>query len=182
MWLCDRCADRRIAKLTGWLELPDPPGPVTFRDPDGHSHDLRYRTWRAPTGIEVELEATGVTEGEGFHFAVLGAHDADVDTLIDHVTATAEREIGRRYLVRDAPRAGWTVGEGDEVAGRLVEADDHQPGDPYEVIVDGRTLTWEQLGHALAPYNGWRFRLILEDRCDDFRPDATIVPLSDPDG
>jgi hypothetical protein len=43
-------------------------------------------------------------------------------------------------------------------------------GTPYDVIVDGCKLTWEELGQALGSYEGWRFRLELADRLDDLRP------------
>jgi hypothetical protein len=44
-------------------------------------------------------------------------------------------------------------------------------------VVDGRELSWNELGHAVSSFEGWRFRLVVEDRCDDLRPDAEIVTL-----
>jgi len=59
-------------------------------------------------------------------------------------------------------------------AGRLVWNDD---GGPHNVVVDGRSMSWEELGMALEPYEGWSFRLVIEDRVHDARPDAEIVEL-----
>ena len=39
-------------------------------------------------------------------------------------------------------------------------------------VVDGRTMSWEALGLALEPYEGWGFRLVIEDRVRDVRSDA----------
>jgi hypothetical protein len=175
--LCDRCADRRVARMTGYPELPEPPPAISFTAPDGRRHELKFRWWRAPTGVEVEVEEIGVPVGEGYHFAVLGAHDAEVDELVAQVTQRAETEIGRQYLEPHPDRSGWLLYH-DEVAGRLVCSDEHGIGGPYDVIVDGRTLTWAEFGHALEPYEGWRFRLVLEDRCEDVRPDAEVIPLA----
>ena len=172
--LCDRCSDRRVAAITGYPELPDAPQPIQVADGDGRIHLLEYRVWRAPTGIEVELEEGGFAEG--YHFAVLGAHDADVGELVALVTRRAEQEIARRYLEPNPHRAGWII-TGDEAAGRLVCGEERGLGDPYDVVVDGHTLTWEELGRALEPYEGWRFRLVLEDRCEDVRPDAEVIEL-----
>ena len=47
-----------------------------------------------------------------------------------------------------------------------------------DVVVDGSRLTWDELGHALEPYEGWRFCLVLEDPCDDLRPDADVIAVS----
>lgn len=49
---------------------------------------------------------------------------------------------------------------GDELAGRLLWNEDEGP---YDVVVDGRRLSWEEFGRALEPFEGWRFRLIFED-------------------
>lgn len=67
--ICDRCADKRIAARTGFPELPDPPPPIERTTPDGRRITLRFRLWRAPTGIEMELEDDSLESREGFHLA-----------------------------------------------------------------------------------------------------------------
>jgi hypothetical protein len=176
--LCDRCADRRIARLMGMPELSDPPPPETLQGPDGRRHELQYRFWRAPTGVVVELEEAGVGPEEGYRFSVLGAHDADIAELVDHVRTQALEGIGRLYLEPDPHRSGWLVKD-DAVEGRLVWNDD-EPSGPYSVVVDGRTLSWDELGCALRPFEGWRIRIVIEDRHDDVRPDADVLALPVP--
>lgn len=56
-------------------------------------------------------------------------------------------------------------------------SDGRETGDPYDVVVDGRTLSWEEFGRALGAYEGWRFRMVIEDRCEDVRPDAEVISL-----
>jgi hypothetical protein len=163
-----------VAAITGYPELPDAPQPIEVADGDGRLHLLEYRVWRASTGIEVELGEARFAEG--YHFAVLGAHDADVGELVALVTRRAEQEIARRYLEPNPHRAGWII-TGDEAAGRLVCGEERELGGPFDVVVDGHTLTWEELGRALEPYEGWRFRLVLEDPCEDVRPDAEVIEL-----
>ena len=63
--------------------------------------------------------------------------------------------IGGQYLERSPHRDGWVMRD-KEVEGRLVWRDD-RPG--YDVVVDGRRLTWEEFGDALEPFEGWTFRL-----------------------
>ena len=131
-------------------------------------------------GIEVQLDETGVPVGEGYQFAVLGDNDADVDMLVAEVRTRAQAEIARQYLQRATHRHGWMVGDDDEVAGRPVWNDEGDNGKPYNVVVDGRTLSWDELGMALEPYEGWGFRLVIEDRVHDLRSDAEIIELRGP--
>lgn len=49
-------------------------------------------------------------------------------------------------------------------------------------MIDGRTMSWEELGMALEPYEGWGFRLVIEDRVQDARSDAEIIELPRPRG
>ena len=135
---------------------------------------MQVRPWRAPTGIVVELEETGVPVGEGFRFSILGPHDAEVGELLRQLRAHAEAEVDRHYLDPNPHRRGWVLA-GDEVAGRLVWGEGRDVGEPYDVVIDGRTLSWEELGRALEPFEGWRFRLVIEDRSLDVRPDAEVV-------
>lgn len=163
--LCDRCYDHRIAAATGLPRLPDAPAPTEIQGPDGRRHVLRYRVWRAPTGISVELREDNTSSDVGFEYAVLGDHDAEVATLVAAVRAEAQRGIGRSYLQPGLGGVGWCLA-GREVAGRM----DFDPdGGPHRVVIDGRPLSWEELGEALGSFEGWRFRLIVEDPSVDLR-------------
>jgi hypothetical protein len=168
---CSRSAAAHGPVVANLRVVQHPPPPLEVVSGDGRRHVLNFRTWRAPTGVEVELEETEVPVGEGYHFAVLGAHDADLEELVSSVRSQAEAEISRQYLEPNPHRPGWIIDD-DEVAGRFIFSEENGTGGPYDVVVDGRTLTWEEFGAALEPYEGWRFRLVMEDRCVDLRPDA----------
>jgi hypothetical protein len=177
--LCDGCFNKRVAELTGYPDLPEAPPPLTLTDAEGRQHRLRFRVWRAPPGIEVELEELGVPVWEGYRRAVLGAHDADVGELISAVRSRALEDMSRRFLQPNPYRPGYLVAEDtDVVEGRLVwNETGSEVGTPYDILVDGKKLTWEELGRALEAYEGWRIRIELADRIDDLRPDATVTRL-----
>ena len=69
-----------------------------------------------------------------------------------------------KYLEPATNGPGWRVTDGDEVVGRFIWSDEGGAGAPFDVVIDGRTLTWEQFGQALSAYEGWSFRLLVEDR------------------
>lgn len=99
------------------------------------------------------------------------------------VEAIARREVGRQYLEPAEHRAGWRVTDGDEAAGRFVWSE--RSDDAPDVVIDGRRLSWEEFGEALGSYEGWNFRLVVEDRVVEAEaggavevgPDAVIVPI-----
>ena len=73
---------------------------------------------------------------------------------------------GTTYLEPNPSRPGWLLRD-REVAGRLVWAG---AGAPYAVVIDGRTLSWEEFGRTMESFEGWRFRLTIDD-IDDLRPE-----------
>jgi hypothetical protein len=170
--LCDPCADLQVSTVTGMPTVGPPPIPIIVTDPDGHVHTLTYRVWRAPTGIEVELTET--PDGDGYRFAVLGAHDHDIGDLVDNVRDRAEHEIANPHLEPN-PHGTGDLLRNDQVAGRFVWQKALTDTDPFDVVIDGRTLTWHQFGQTMRSHEGWRFRLTIEDPCDDLRPDANIT-------
>jgi hypothetical protein len=169
--LCDACYNDRVSALTGTMPLPSPPPPIVIVGPDGRSHRLACRVLRAPAGVEVKLEETGVAPGEGYDFAVLGDHDAQVAPLLGQVRRIAEREVARQYLEPSEDGIGWRVSASDEVVGRFIGSNEGA-GAPFDVVVDGRTLTWDQFGQALSAYEGWNFRLQIEDRVVEAETEA----------
>ncbi|QCX82226.1 hypothetical protein C9F11_43230 (plasmid) [Streptomyces sp. YIM 121038] len=171
--LCDPCLDGRISTATGMPKLPLAPPPIEVEGGDGRRHVLRYRLWRAPTGISVRLVEECRATDEGFEFGVLGDHDADVNQLLARVRAKAEAEISHCYLEPDPRGTGWRLAD-EEVAGRLVWNPD---GSPFRVVVDGRTLSWAELGEALSSFEGCRFRLTIDDSLADARSEAAKAAL-----
>jgi hypothetical protein len=118
-----------------------------------------YSVLRTPGGIEVMAEENGWAVDDGYRLALVGAHDADVGWLFVQLRRMLREAIAQRYLERAGHRDGWIM-RGMEVEGRLVWRDE-RPG--YDVVVDGRRLSWEEFGAALEPFEGWTFRLSMHD-------------------
>lgn len=172
--LCDRCFDDRIVASTGWPRLPEPPEPETIAGPDGRLHRIVYRLWRSPGGVAVEAEEEG-EPFDGFYAEVVGPQDADPAPLVERTRAAIRRRIGRQDLELGPGGPHWIIA-GDDLRGRLVWNED---GEPYDVVVDGRRLGWEEFGRALEPFEGWEFRLSF--RHEDVDADER-EPAADPAG
>jgi hypothetical protein len=157
--LCDRCADKLIASRTGWPELEDPPPPDVFQGPDGAEHRMVYRVLRTPGGIEVLAEEDDWAVDDGCRVVLLGSHDADVGAMWKQLRRKVRATLSHQYLERSPHRDAWIM-RGKEVEGRLVWRDDRLG---YDVVVDGRRLTWEEFGDVLEPFEGWTFRLSIHE-------------------
>lgn len=178
--LCDRCLDERVAARTGWPRLPDPPPGEVLAGPDGTTHSFRFRIWRAPTGVVAEAQETGLEPGEGFVVKLFGEHDVDVAELVGHLREHLAAVVSGVHLKPHPHRDGW-IASGQEIPGRLTYNQGGDAGMPYDVVVDGRRLTWADLGRALEPFEGWAFRLVIEPMevmHDDIHATlAEVVPL-----
>lgn len=161
--LCDPCADRRLAEATGWPLLPEPPPPEMVVGPDSRVHRMRYRFWRCPTGVVAEAEemlGEDEIDLDGYHFKLLGDHDADLRPLVASLRALTAEGIGGAYLETES---GRLLLAGTELEGRLAWDTDRDRRMPFAVVVDGRRLSWEQFGRALEAFEGWRFRIQMLD-------------------
>lgn len=66
---------------------------------------VRYRIWRAATGIVAEAEDAERGPGEGYHFKVIGQHDSRVDHLLEALRARIRRSLSHPSL-EPHPTAG----------------------------------------------------------------------------
>jgi hypothetical protein len=156
---CDRCADRQLAAVTGWQALPDPPPPEIIIGPDRRRHFMRYRLIRMPTAILALAEELGPASGSGYRLELHCNHFSDPQLLLPKIPEEAHAAIAHRYLTNK--HGGWSL-TGYELGGRLEEDMDDFDGLP-RVVVDGYSLSWEELGMLLKPYVGRSFELRLGD-------------------
>lgn len=156
--LCDRCADRRLAAITGWPTLPDPPPPEVITGPDGRRHFIRYRLLRMATMVVALAEELGAPTGAGYQLEVRANHFGDPLLLLPRIQAQVRAAIAHPYLEPNE-FGTWDV-RGGELGGRLEEGEDDDLGGPC-VVVDGHSLSWDELGDLLRPYVGWSFELRL---------------------
>jgi hypothetical protein len=156
---CDRCADRRLAAITGWPTLPDPPPPEVIVGPDGRHHFIRYRLLRMPGAVVALADELGVPAGSGHRLEVHGNHFGDPASLLPRIQAQVRAAIAHPYL--EPNEWGHRDVRGSELGGRLEEdgADDDAGGP--RVVVDGYSLSWAELGDLLRPYVGWTLELRL---------------------
>ena len=154
--LCDRCADRRLAAVTGWPELPAPPPAEVITGPDGRRHTILYRIMRWPGATSASAEELGVGRGAGYRLSLSIDHGDDPSPLLVRLRRAVRWAIAHPYMEPDE-WYGWGL-VADEAGGWLCEDD---RSDLPRVVIDGHSIDWEAFGHLLASYVGWSFQLRL---------------------
>ena len=143
---------------------------MAITDADGAPHTWIYRLSRGPAGISARLVEQDPPPGGGYEFEEFGDHDADPKMLLNLVTVRAGTEMARRRLIRTGS-GRWEIchDEGSpatEVVGRIETV---PPFGPLALVVGGHAVSWDELGQALSPYEGWQFVLRITDRFGDPR-------------
>src|ERR1700687_296247 len=174
---CDRCADRRLAGLTGWPLLPEPPAPEVIVRPDGREHFIRYRLLRTPARVLVLAEEIPPRGSSGYRIEMDCGHFDDALRLLPRIQAEMRAAIARPFL--DPGELGsWDL-KGDEVGGYLGDTVASEDYGPPRVLIDGHSLSWEEFGLSLGSYVGWSFQLHLggnlPSRVDTARPETVEV-------
>jgi hypothetical protein len=50
---------------------------------------------------------------------------------------------------------------------RRIEWDETQPGRVPLLVIDGREVSWDEVGRMLMSFEGWQFRLEIRDRSEE---------------
>jgi len=100
---CDRCADERLAAVTGWPTLPTPPPAEVVIGADKRRHFVRYRLLRMPGGVVGLAEELGGAVHAGSRLELLYDHFADPTPLVERLPTATRAAIAHPYLK-------WTPG------------------------------------------------------------------------
>ena len=157
---CYPCFNHAIAEQIG-IDYDEPQfQPIVLEDADGPPHTFLIRSILVPTGHE--LEAVEKTEGNrpGYRFAVLGDFEADPWELFQRLYASMRDAVVTRHVRRS--EFGWQLTSDQRLVGRI-EWDPESDGRLPLLVIDGKAFTWEQVGHMLMTFEGFRFEARVKD-------------------
>lgn len=84
-----------------------------------------------------------------------------VGRLIDKI----RRALSLRHIVDG--ELGPQIADHGLVRG-TIEWDKARDGSVPLLIIDGREITWDELGRMLMTYEGWQFKLDIRDKSEEF--------------
>jgi hypothetical protein len=160
--LCTLCFNARIAESTGFIGFENVRlDPIRMIDCQGESHQFHFQL--RLLGDRIALDAFEL-RGElraGYRFQLIGeAHD-DVLLLLGRLIEKMRRALSVRHIDFHERRIidGTVCGH--------IEWDESQAGRLPLVVVDGKELSWGELGQMLMSMEGWQFRLDIADPSEE---------------
>jgi hypothetical protein len=161
-FLCSRCYNESMAEYLGLDYGHVSFDPLTLQDLEGVPHTFQFRPHIF--GDQLSLEALEVGPEEGYEFSVIADAEQDLFVTFQTLFERIRRELGRRHIEPEG--SGYRIIEDNVVRGQISEDPDSFERMPL-LIIDGKSITWEELGRMVAPYAGFRLKLEIFDRSDE---------------
>jgi len=137
---------------------------VEITDSAGTSHRFEIRTMLDGDVVSVRAAEPRDDGTHGYEAEVLGDPTDDPMLLFKCLYERLRRELGWKHLVETD--RGLQLGDGDIVRAR-VAWDEAQGGRVPLLVIDGREVTWEELGQMVMRYEGWNLRLEFLEQSDE---------------
>ncbi len=135
--------------------------PVTLEDLDGVSHEFHFRTLLLPTHVSIEALEMKNGHSEGYEFQVRGFPEEDIYELFGQLYGRIRNAMSMRHV--ESHENGMRITSQGILRGRIVW-DEETNGKLPRFVIDGKIITWEELGQMLAEWKGQNFKVEIHDR------------------
>lgn len=164
--LCSQCFNTEVARLCRLDDFEHVKfEPIRLTDCTGESHEFHFRTHLFGTGVALDALELRNGQPEGYEFQVIGDPGDDLLALLGRLIEKMRRGLAVKHLC-DEGRFGLQIADHQIVRGRI----DCDPGN-YDrmplLIIDGREVTWEEMGRMLMTFEGWQFKLEIRDKSQE---------------
>ncbi|WP_031358042.1 DUF7713 domain-containing protein [Caballeronia sordidicola] len=163
--LCTACFNREMAHHAGIDNFGSIKfEPVHLNDANGVAHEFHFRTLLFGDKLSLEsFESTSDDEPSGYRFQIIGDPLADQFVLLGMLIEKMRRSLAVIHI-RDTDLGLQIID--DTVRGRI-EWDGSDDSRMPCVVIDGRRVEWDELGHMLMTFEGWQFKLEVHDPSDE---------------
>ena len=163
--ICLQCLNTEMAKAAGLEGFEHVKfEPVGLTDCTGEVHEFHFRTNLFGTGVA--LDAFELRDGlpSGYQFQIIGNPEDDLLVLLGQLIQKMRRGLSTKHLTDG--QYGLQIADHRVVRG-MIEWDDAHDGRVPLLIIDGREITWDELGRMLMSFEGWQFKLTLGDKSEE---------------
>lgn len=163
--LCSRCFNETAAKQLGLQGFEHVAfEPVRMVDARGLEHEFRFRTRLFGPGVSIDAFELQEGSPSGYRFQVIGEPDDDPLALLGKLITKMRRALALTHL--EDTEHGLQVNDGLVLRGTVDSDPDERHRVPM-VVIDGREVSWDELGRMVSTFEGWQFKLQFLDRSEE---------------
>jgi hypothetical protein len=163
--LCGRCFNEAAASrlgLQGFQHVAFEP--VRMVDARGAEHEFRFRTRLFGPGVAIDAFELRESGPAGYRFQVIGDPDGDPLALLGKLIVKMRRALALTHL--DDTDHGTQVNDRLLLRGTVTSDPDGYRRVPM-VVVDGREISWDELGRMVSAFEGCQFKLEFCDMSEE---------------
>ena len=164
--LCSRCFNADMARRNGLEDFENfRTEPITISDGTGQTHEFHCRT--RLLGDVVALDAFELENGDpaGYQFQVIGDCNEDRFRLLARMIQKMRRALSVQHVADKHDGHGLQIV--DQTVRGTIAWDDAEDGRIPMLVVDGKPVTWDELGRMLMTFEGSQFKLEIRDASED---------------
>lgn len=137
---------------------------IGISDCNGEIHEFHFRTRLLAAGIA--LDAFELRDGNpaGYILQIIGDPGEDQFVLFGRLVEKMRRSLSVKHL--ENGDYGLEISDQRIVRGRIESDESPDSGLPL-LVIDGREISWDELGHMLMTFEGWQFKLTISDKSEE---------------
>lgn len=162
--LCGQCFNAEVARLGGLDKFEHLNfEPIRMVDCAGQPHDFHFRTHLFGPGVA--LDAFELRDGSpaGYEFQIIGDPEEDLLALLGRLVEKIRRALSIKHLEEGS--LGMRIA--DQVVRGRIEWDGAEDGRVPLLVIDGREITWREVGRMMMSFEGWQFKLEIRDKSEE---------------
>jgi hypothetical protein len=162
--LCNQCFNAEVASAQGLESFENRRfDPIVMSDCAGEEHEFHFRT--RLLGAVVAMDAFEVKRGQpaGYQFQIVDDLDVELISLLGRLIERMRRSLSVKDLVQSDRRLQIA----DQAVRGRIEWDESKDGRVPLLVIDGRDVSWKELGRMLLTFEGWQFRMEIRDRSEE---------------
>jgi hypothetical protein len=163
--ICMQCLNKEMAEAMGLEGFEHAKfEPVGLADGTGKVHEFHFRTNLFGPGVAIDAFELRDGNPTGYQFQIIGDPEDDLLVLFGQLLQKMRRGLSTKHLIDG--QHGLQIADDRVVRGKIecdVAHDDRVP----LLIIDGREITWAELGRMLMSFEGWQFKLTIADKSEE---------------
>lgn len=163
--LCSDCFNQMVAKEMDIELNPFEQKKILFTNRRGDNFTFEISRFVLPVLISYEAIEVRDDQEPGRMIKEMDAMPCDEGKLWRRFCQKITRYIEKDYLTYSPKKRGMEISE--ENVGGYLRWNDTRGGQLHDVVIDGRSYTWEAFGRLLNGYEGYQFKLTLLDPSED---------------